>query len=426
MRKVLFVLALLSMVCGASYAGVDNGVLMTHRIASWTYTTDPGTDATYCDVFDGDPLTDFADQVTEEYFTVTGTSHFFVVAGFDVSSDFCGVQFGLDTYDNVICSITGYEACGTNTNAIAGAGWPAPGVGIGITVPSADAWSGQFVPVYFFQIYCYPAPTYTTVVPLRTDPTGDFAGFATCDTPPVKHAAVDLGEYGINEGGTPVEPGATGAACCVGDACTVVADVAACDLLGGVFYAAITTCTPNPCPAACCFGDGSCTDVSAADCLTAGGTFHAEWATCAVAQCPQPTGACCAEDGSCTVTEAAGCVSPSVWQGPGTSCTPNDCPQPPAACCFPDGSCVDLVEAQCGTLGGVFHPEWVDCTVAQCPMPTGACCIGHDCFDDYLEADCTAAAGDAWFDGVTCVPTTCEAYTPADGASWSSIKSLYR
>jgi hypothetical protein len=40
-----------------------------------------------------------------------------------------------------------------------------------------------------------------------------------------------------------------------------------------------------------------------------------------------PTGACCAPGGACTGTTQAACVSPSTWQGAGTSCTPNPCVQ---------------------------------------------------------------------------------------------------
>ena len=40
-----------------------------------------------------------------------------------------------------------------------------------------------------------------------------------------------------------------------------------------------------------------------------------------------PTGACCAPGGACTGTTQAACVTPSTWQGAGTSCTPNPCVQ---------------------------------------------------------------------------------------------------
>ena len=87
---------------------------------------------------------------------------------------------------------------------------------------------------------------------------------------------------------------------------------------------------------------------------------------------PAPTGACCADDGSCSVVLDPGgaCVSPSVYQGTGTTCDPNLCPQPTGACCIADASatCNDVTEEACDTAGGTFEGDLTTCAATECPV----------------------------------------------------------
>ena len=84
------------------------------------------------------------------------------------------------------------------------------------------------------------------------------------------------------------------------------------------------------------------------------------------------TGACCADDGSCSVVLDPGgaCISPSVYQGSGTTCDPNLCPQPTGACCIADASatCNEVTEEACDTAGGSFEGDLTTCAATECPV----------------------------------------------------------
>ena len=78
----------------------------------------------------------------------------------------------------------------------------------------------------------------------------------------------------------------------------------------------------------------------------------------------------------------------------------------PGVCCI-DYDCILLVEEECDSIGGVFHPEWPTCNPNPCPPPPEAiCCDGDYCIvmpEQYCEA-----IGGIWHPGwVSCEPNPC-------------------
>ncbi len=114
---------------------------------------------------------------------------------------------------------------------------------------------------------------------------------------------------------------------------------------------------------ACCFSDGTCQFITVANCSSLGGSFAGENITCATANCPQP-GACCMPDGTCSVIQQSACVG-GVFNA-GMTCAQANCPQP-GACCFTlGGGCVNLMEADCVSMGGTFQGSGSFCGQGQC------------------------------------------------------------
>jgi hypothetical protein len=377
---------------GAVADDLSNGVFITHNVPSYVFSVDPPTDG-YCSIFGDDPITAFDQQnpqtdLPEPY----GADHFFVLAAWADAKEFCAAEFGLGGYDTaVMLGFPAHEPCGIDPLVIPTGGWPGPNEGIAISVAAANAWYGQFVPVYFFAVYGYGAP-YSTTIPLIPDPAQDFIGTASCDTPPVTYPAVRMGTFGINEPGEAVEPPPPPeeGACCVGYVCHFVTESACMDL-GGEFQGVGIPCEPNP--------------------------------------CIPPSGACCV-GGYCEVMFEDDCQG--IYMGDDTVCDPNPCI---AACCdLDDGECYETTEAGCMEMANSeWHPEWANCDVAECPPPpppTGACCVyeepDHICYEDVTEDECTELGGYLWEEDTTCEEANCGQYTGTQDATWGTIKEMYR
>jgi hypothetical protein len=136
-------------------------------------------------------------------------------------------------------------------------------------------------------------------------------------------------------------------------------------------------------------------------------------------------GACCFEDGRCQNVSEADCDSlGGIWHYPDT-CETYDCPQPPVgACCFEDGTCQNLQEADCAAMGGIWHyPD--TCETYDCPQPpTGACCHGEICTIE-TQRDCESTGGTYKGDGVPCEDDTCVPVA-TQPSTWGKIKAGYR
>ncbi len=210
--------------------------------------------------------------------------------------------------------------------------------------PEASEWSGNFVPVWYFNGYAYgtsgvtPTMSGSGQIALGVDPSTDFGGWYNCEIPPWEFAAGCFGALGLNEDGAyccppPVEM----YACCYEDgACEVLTEFM-CQYTGGTWHF-VTTCYPNPCPQppteqVCCFDNGSCQLLFEDDCETLGGTWHPEEPGCDPNPCPPPVGACCVGEGM-------------EWD------------------------CYDTTEEECWELGGDAWFEGIYCEPCN-PCPVG-------------------------------------------------------
>jgi hypothetical protein len=92
------------------------------------------------------------------------------------------------------------------------------------------------------------------------------------------------------------------------------------------------------------------------------------------------------------------------------------------ACCTTVNECLQLTQPECVALGYRFVGG--PCEPNPC-LPVAACCIEHECLLTDRE-DCTAMGGVFLPEFPTCDPNPCEPYTPAEDASWGTIKAIYR
>jgi hypothetical protein len=95
------------------------------------------------------------------------------------------------------------------------------------------------------------------------------------------------------------------------------------------------------------------------------------------------------------------------------------------ACCFEDGTCELMTEELCAGAGGEFHPEWDYCEPNECPQPIIVCCFDDGSCQEITEEECLAAGGVVFWDLESCEPNECPP-SGTDGASWGSIKAMYR
>ena len=94
------------------------------------------------------------------------------------------------------------------------------------------------------------------------------------------------------------------------------------------------------------------------------------------------------------------------------------------ACCLYDGTCMMLLEDDCLAQDGVWY-EGLTCDEVDCPVPD-VCCVEHVCYFVHLD-ECDALGGEWHPEFENCgPPNPCEELTPADDASWGSIKAIYR
>lgn len=92
---------------------------------------------------------------------------------------------------------------------------------------------------------------------------------------------------------------------------------------GGEYLIRVT----DPYAGACCLPDGTCGFLNEAGCDVAGGDFRGAGSTCDPNPCPPPVGACCFRNASCRVLTGPHCVSlRGTFIGPDTDCDPNPCP----------------------------------------------------------------------------------------------------
>ena len=136
---------------------------------------------------------------------------------------------------------------------------------------------------------------------------------------------------------------------------------------------------------------------SKSECTQLGGTYQGNNTDCDPNPCPMPSGACCipATQGCIDLNQANCAIVGGIWAGAGTSCSTYIC-FPRGACCLPDGTCQDdRSPEQCSAAGGTFQGHQSHCANVSCPQPQGACCLPNGNCIVFTQSDC-AIVGGTW------------------------------
>lgn len=339
MRWALWILAIAALVGSAAWAGesdLEGGVFIAHSVAALTYTDAP--EGGWCGQYTANAITSCEQQVTGITSSPEEKKIWYVIAAWAENKVWAGVRFGLSYSADQYGILAGsYGPCRPGDGlVIESPGWPAPGTGVSVvtTGGEASAWSGNFLPVYYFWGYTYEAgQVQITVDPSAIPP---FAGVSGLDFVDVPFEEANLGAIGLNgTAGKAVCPGPTSGACCFegGNECQLLSE-ADCMAAGGTFHGVGTVCDPNPCPTiwACCIGQ-TCIATTHDDCRDA----------------------------------YAGCwVEGQLCGGAGF------CDAPCNTCCVDQTTCLILTEAECLAMNGdyVTDPLYQDCSANPCPVAT--------------------------------------------------------
>lgn len=155
--------------------------------------------------------------------------------------------------------------------------------------------------------------------------------------------------------------------------------------------------TPVNCsvdPQACCLENDTCQDLTPSDCTIFGGDLAGEGTSCSTYTCGSGIGACCVEStGNCVDFDLETCTTVGgTHMGDETTCDTTTC-FPEGACCLEDGGCIGPVNPDdCAAVAGTFQGDATSCAATECPQPVGACC-GSDWCLDLVELDCGAVGG---------------------------------
>jgi hypothetical protein len=403
MRGVFWALVILTLAVSGAGVGLSDvakadpqnlagGVMIMHHPAAMVYSSDPPPEG-WCGSYSTNfAITAAVDQVNRTN-VVGDYVFFFVISAWGEAKEFCGVEFGLGGYSELGIAIDGASsaACGDGFTPleIPNGAWPDPNTGIALATPGTP-WTGNYVPVYCFVGYTYDPGTVIQLTQNVTE--SPFAGWANCGTPPVPAAATCLGAFGILQDGVFCEPPTDiqGACCFGGGVCQIMLQDE-CDTAGGTWDGSSVCSDPNPCPVtwACCTHDeqtgaDDCQDLIQSECTAQGGVWHSGQA-CATYTCPTIR-ACCI-DQYCRLTSESDCetVYQGTWNSGEFTCSPNPCLYI-RACCLSDTDCQLTTEEECDGLGGAW----------------------------YLNEEACAPNGD------------CPVISPAEPATWGSIKAIYR
>jgi hypothetical protein len=206
MRTLLAFTALLALSAGAAWgdpANLDNGVFIVHAPAAFQYTSDAPA-AGWCAQGQGEgslALGRCEDQRTR----VDSREPFlwYVLAAWTEPKEWCGIGFGLGTYDKSIFTFTAHGPCYPETGLELGTpNWPGPDEGVAV-VTTAGPWRGNLLPVYYFIGYAYGPGT----IPITVEPRTQTAGIVYCGSGEhVTYDAVALGALGLFQDGKRVCP----------------------------------------------------------------------------------------------------------------------------------------------------------------------------------------------------------------------------
>jgi predicted outer membrane repeat protein len=369
---------------------LDGGVLIVHSPPGIQWSA--GAD--WCQLYNDEHQLTSAGQQNSRIDPIGAeTSVWFVLAAWEEARRFCGADFGFGGYDPAVMEFVNAGPCFPDVGLeIPTGNWPGPDEGVAI-ITTTTAWSGNYVPLYWFAGYSYAAGQ----IPLSVNPTTGNASFGSCSAPVVSYEATCVGALGINSDGVDCYPPLGLYACCVDQVCSPMT-LDNCVASGGEWMPPNEGCDPNPCfEYACCAADGTCTLTLSSDC---GGDWLVGQLVCDPNPCPPPTGSCCYADGHCEHVVEADC--PAIWTM-FEVCDPNPCEQPQRACCI-EQDCQVLTEENCTAGGGDYLSSLESCDPDPCL--DYACCSGETC--QIMRADECASAGGQYYTGVeNCDPNPC-------------------
>ncbi|MCK4304913.1 MAG: hypothetical protein KAY24_11810 [Candidatus Eisenbacteria sp.] len=294
MKKLLIWLVLLGCtvsLASAESANLENGVFIAHYEAQIEYTHDPPIEG-WCGAYAPFAISSAEEQVNRiDTSTAVGVV-WYVLAAWDEDKEWCATQFGLGDYDARVFAFSAVGPCFPDAAGleIPTAGWPAPNEGTACVV-TGDAWTGNYVPVYYFTGYAYGYYG-EEILQLTSDPSHGFGGWGNCLIVPTLYEATVFGGLGINTDGTYACPADPEAACCVSGECSILTQPE-CAALGGEWIPSIHECDPNPCPlgwpdGVCCIG-GNCYIMTHPDCTVYGGQWFGDLDSCEPNPCPSAT-----------------------------------------------------------------------------------------------------------------------------------------
>jgi hypothetical protein len=383
MRSVFWapvILALVALGVGLGLSGVAQadpqnlagGVMIAHYPAGLAYSSDPPQEG-WCAKYQNEFGITSAEQQVNRTDVLGAPVFWFVLSAWYEPKEFCGAEFGLGDYDDEAFAIVEYDACGDGFDPleIPTGAWPSPNTGVSIAVSGDYAWTGNYVPIYYFVGYIYAPGTMIEIVPDYRGPDLEpFAGWANCEQLPVLASAACLGAFGILRDGAycePLPPGETPGACCFDGGTCLILLPDECAAAGGSWDGSSWCSDPNPCPItwACCThdeqtGDETCQMLTVFECGVAGGIWH-EGRFCQSFTCPAIR-ACCI-DQYYVLTTLSECVTiyEGNWMPDAFSCTtPSNPCRWIRACCLGE-TCQLLSEDECASLEGVWHEEWSSC-----------------------------------------------------------------
>jgi hypothetical protein len=417
-----FLLILLLGSAGAQPYNLEGGAFIVHRVPELAYSTEPPT-GNWCTSCLPHAIDSCDAQINRVDPVGAARVVWFVLAAWYEAKLWCGVEFGLDDYDPSLFTFDAYGPCFPASGLeIPTTGWPGPDTGIALAT-TVEAWSGNYIPVYYFTGYAYEGPG---VLPLGPSPTSGLAGTANCGTPPRLWPAIALGGLGIGTDGIfACPPSGPRIGCCwIGDDC-VLSTEDDCARMGGVWV------PPPYCsdegrrcggvgpPRVCCIHD-ECVFMVEEQCADAGGEYHGGWSSCDSNPCVEHHVCCVGE--LCQVVSQSECDAlGGIWRPTWDSCgPPNPCDTlPPLAACCMGMDCSVLTETDCLAQGGIWMSTWHGCEPNQCPYlppPPHVCCVGEQCTLVPTEQECHAAGGFLRPFSPDCDPDPC--FHPSPGCCY--------
>lgn len=142
-------------------------------------------------------------------------------------------------------------------------------------------------------------------------------------------------------------------------------------------------------------------------------------------------GACCIAQGPvggsfCVEIPQANCLQiPGLYFGDGTLCANVQCPEPTGACCLRDvcdgTSCIITDLDDCNDQGGSYIGHFTTCNPDPCPEQTGACCVpgpnGTSTCMTLTPTQCNEVFGYYNGHGTPCSPDPCTDPAPSCGTA---------